>query len=66
MMKCRIGDIRRKKGLQQNFVAEQLKMSQQYLSEIENNKRDPRASTLFKIATLLNCTVDELYDYKEE
>lgn len=65
-MKCRIGDIRRKKGLQQKFVAEQLEMSQQYISEIENNKRDPRASTLIKIALFLKCTLDELYDYKEE
>lgn len=58
----RIAEIRRGKGLQQNFVAKQVGISQQYLSELERGKRDVRGMKLKKIAEVLGCKVDDLYE----
>jgi transcriptional regulator with XRE-family HTH domain len=63
-MKSNIAAIRKAQGLQQIFVAEQIKVSPQLLSAWENNRRYPRTDQLFALAKALNCTTDELYDYK--
>ena len=45
--------IRQKKGLTQEAFAEKSGFSQQYLSSLENGKRNPTIITLYEIATAL-------------
>jgi transcriptional regulator with XRE-family HTH domain len=48
-----IADVRRRKCLKQKVVARKCQISQTYLSQIENNRRDPTLSTLKKISQVL-------------
>jgi putative transcriptional regulator len=58
----KIRDRREEKGLKQKFVAHKCEISQQMLSEYENGKTFPRAHILFKIASVIGCKVDDLYE----
>lgn len=62
MWKSKIGDIRREKGLQQNFVAKKMHVSSQSLSAWEREESYPRANYLFDLAQVLNVKVDDLYE----
>jgi len=48
-----ISDLRKKKNLTQLELAEKCKMTQAYLSHIENNKKDPHITTLKEISKAL-------------
>lgn len=63
--KSKIGDVRRAKGLQQNFVAKSIHVSQQSLSAWERNESYPTANHLFNLARFLNVKVDDLYEKAE-
>ena len=52
--------IRREKGLTQERLAEISGLSQQYLSGLEQGKRNPTIVTLFEIATALGVSHMEL------
>jgi transcriptional regulator with XRE-family HTH domain len=45
--------IRREKGLTQEQLAEKSGLSQQYISGLEQGKRNPTIVTLFEVATAL-------------
>ena len=62
ILKPKIQEIRKNKGLMQGFVAKQCGISQQMLSEYEKGKTFPRANILFKIGEVLNTSVDDLYE----
>lgn len=53
--------IRLQKGIKQNKLAEECKISQTYLSQIENNKRDPNISTLKTISDALGIPLPLLF-----
>jgi putative transcriptional regulator len=63
-MKPLIKEIRLSKGLMQKFVAEQIGISQQQLSDWEKSKAYPRIDRAYKLAKVLGVGVEELY--KEE
>jgi transcriptional regulator with XRE-family HTH domain len=46
--------IRKEKGLSQEEVEERSGFSQQYLSDLENGKRNPTVITLYELAKALN------------
>lgn len=48
-----IANVRKKKQIKQKVLAEKCSISQTYLSQIENNRRDPNLSTLKKISQVL-------------
>ncbi|MGN6149249.1 MAG: helix-turn-helix domain-containing protein [Rhizomicrobium sp.] len=52
--------IRRKKRLTQEQFAERSGFSQQYLSDLENGKRNPTIITLYELATALGVNHIEL------
>ena len=56
-----IAEIRKSKGLLQKFVAEQVGISQQQLSDYENKRAFPRIDKAFKLAKVLGVEVGELY-----
>ena len=51
---------REKRGQSQGELAEKSGFSQQYLSELENGKRNPTIITLFEIAHALQIDVHKL------
>lgn len=56
-----IKEIRKDKKFSQKEFAELCNISQTYLSQIENNKKDPNISTLKNIATHLNVPLPILF-----
>ncbi|WP_400245624.1 helix-turn-helix transcriptional regulator [Niallia sp. JL1B1071] len=64
-MKSQIGEIRKAKGLMQKYVAQQVGISHQQLSDFENNRTYPRIDKAYKIAKILNCTVNDFYIWED-
>ncbi|MDM8173655.1 helix-turn-helix transcriptional regulator [Olivibacter sp. 47] len=56
-----IKEIRKKKGLKQNELAEKSQMTQAYLSKIENNSKEPTIGSLKSIAESLNVPLPILF-----
>ena len=59
----RIKEIREKEGFSKKKFALVMNMNATYLSELEAGRRNPRWSTLFKIATGLGVQVKDLFSY---
>ncbi|WP_407270585.1 helix-turn-helix domain-containing protein [Radiobacillus sp. PE A8.2] len=66
MLVSKIGNIRRSKGLQQNYVAKQIKVSKQSLSDWERGEVYPKANHLFDLADFFEVKVDDLYERIKE
>lgn len=59
--------IRRKNlKLSQAEVAKLAAVTRQTINAIENDKYDPSLSLAFKLAQILNTSVDVLFDYRSE
>jgi XRE family transcriptional regulator, regulator of sulfur utilization len=56
-----IRQLRKQKGLKQNELASLCKISQTYLSLIENNSKEPNISTLKKISDMLSIPISVLF-----
>lgn len=61
----RIRELRKAKKMSQEALANS-DVSRQTINAIENNKYDPSLALAFKIATTLNITVDELFQFHSE
>ncbi|MFB4166865.1 helix-turn-helix transcriptional regulator [Virgibacillus sp. JSM 102003] len=61
-----IRKFRKDKKMSQKILANKCKVSRQTINAIENNKYDPSLDLAFKIATILNVTVDELFQFQLE
>ncbi|MFC3172701.1 helix-turn-helix domain-containing protein [Novosphingobium bradum] len=55
-----VRSARRRIGMSQGALSEACGFSQQYLSELENGKRNPTVITLFEIAQALKVEVHSL------
>lgn len=62
----RLVAARKKAGKTQKEVAEQLGTTYQAYAQYERGIRNPKYSTLEKLANALNCDISELVDSKEE
>lgn len=58
--------IRLKTGMSLRELARQIDVSPSFVSQIENGKSQPSVSTLYSLAKLLNVSVDELFEDKQE
>ena len=56
----RIRDIRRLRGMTQEAMSEQLNISPQHMSNIENASKNPSLNLLANITEVLDVTMDEL------
>ncbi len=52
--------LREDRGLTQEAFADKVGFSQQYLSGLENGKRNPTVITLYEIAKALGASVEDL------
>jgi len=62
-MRNSIAARRKKLRLSQAEIAELTKVTRQTINAIENDKYDPSLTLAFRLAEVLNTTVDTLFDY---
>ncbi|KKD24765.1 transcriptional regulator [Staphylococcus cohnii] len=60
-MKNKIKYYRKQKAISQLKLSQALGVSRQTINAIENNKYDPSLSLAFKLASILDTTVDDLF-----
>ncbi|QQZ08717.1 helix-turn-helix transcriptional regulator [Heyndrickxia vini] len=65
-MKNRIKEIRKRKKLSQEDLAEKCGVSRQTINAIENNKYDPSLSLAFSLSRKLDVSMEILFLYKED
>ena len=65
MLKCRLEELIKESGYKKNFIAKQLNVSPQTVSSWIHNKNYIPMDKAFKIADLLKCKVDDLYERVE-
>ncbi len=63
-MNNNIKQYRKEKNISQEDLAKMCQVSRQTINAIENNKYDPTLSLAFKLAEVLQVTVDELFIVK--
>ncbi len=61
-LKPRIQEIRKSKGLQQGYVAKQIGVSQQLLSDWEKGRAYPRIDRAYPLANELGVGIQDLYE----
>lgn len=62
----KIKDIRKKKGLSQEELAESAKVNLRTIQRIENNESEPRGKTLNLICNALQIQVEDILDYGKQ
>lgn len=62
----KIKELRSRQGFSQDQLADQTKLSLRTIQRIENNETDPRGETLNRLATVLNLSTHELFDWTEK
>lgn len=61
-----IRELRRKKHISQEVLAEAIDSHQVYISEIENGKKQPSISVLHNIATYFGLSLSEFFAFIDE
>ncbi len=57
----KIAELRKEKLISQEKLAEQVGLSRTYISEIENNKKQPNVKLAIKIAKILGTSVESIF-----
>lgn len=63
-IKFHVKEIRKKKKLTIQHLAEQAEIGIATISDLENGNKLPNIETLIRLAYVLNCMVGDLYTYK--
>ena len=65
-MKNRLEEIRKERGLRQEELARDLKVSRQTISSLEKGRYNPSIILAFKIARYFEMTIEDIFIYEEE
>lgn len=65
-MKNNIKNLRKKKGLRQEDLADALSVSRQTIIAVENDKYNPTLELAMKLARYLETTVEDLFQLDQE
>lgn len=65
MIGARIAEIRHKKGMTQDQLAERMEISPKYLSSIERGKENPTLNTLINLARCLNVDLGVIFSFPQ-
>ena len=65
MLKNRLGEIRKAKGITQEELADKLEVSRQTIGSLENGRYNPSIILAFKIARLFNVSIEDIFIYEE-
>jgi transcriptional regulator with XRE-family HTH domain len=64
MLISKIGERIKTSGYTREYIAKQMEMSAQQLSNWVTGVSFPTTKKLFKLAFILKCKVDDLYEYR--
>ena len=64
-MKNRVKELRYKRKITQEELAELIGISRQAINAIEKEKLDPSLPTAFKMAKLFDLSIEKIFLYKE-
>ena len=65
-LKNRLEEIRKKRGIKQEELAEILEVSRQTIGSLENGRYNPSIILAFKIANYFNMSIEEIFIYEED
>lgn len=65
-MKNKIEMIRKERDITQEKLAEDLKVSRQTISSLENGRYNPSILLAFRIANYFNLKIEDIFVYEEE
>lgn len=65
-MKNRIEELRRSRGLSQEELARELRVSRQTICSLEKGRYNPSITLAFKIARCFGLSIEEVFTYEED
>ena len=65
-MKNNLEELRKQKGLNQEELAEILKVSRQTISSLENGRYNPSIILAFKISRYFEKSIEDIFIYEED
>ncbi|HZK33302.1 MAG TPA: helix-turn-helix transcriptional regulator [Tissierellaceae bacterium] len=65
-MKNNLEELRKQKGLNQEELAEILKVSRQTISSLENGRYNPSIILAFKISRYFKKSIEDIFIYEED
>ncbi len=65
-MKNRLEELRKQRGIKQEDLARDLKVSRQTIGSLENGRYNPSILLAFKIARYFDTTIEDIFIYDEE
>lgn len=66
MVKNRLEEIRKMRGIKQEDLAAALEVSRQTMGSLENGRYNPSIILAFKIARYFGTTIEEIFIYERE
>lgn len=65
-LKNRVEELRSARGLRQEELARELKVSRQTVSSLENGRYNPSLPLAWKVARFFGLTIEEVFIFEEE
>lgn len=66
ILKNRLEEIRKEKGIKQEELADKLEVSRQTIGSLENGRYNPSIILAFKIARFFEMSIEDIFIYEEE
>ena len=66
VLKNRLEEIRKQRGIKQEDLANALEVSRQTIGSLENGRYNPSIILAFKIAKYFDMSIEEIFIYEEE
>lgn len=66
LMKNRLEELRKARGIRQEQLAEALEVSRQTIGSLENGRYNPSILLAFKIARYFGLAIEDIFIYEEE
>lgn len=66
ILKNRLEEIRKSKGIKQEDLAATLEVSRQTIGSLENGRYNPSIILAFKIAKYFEMSIEEIFIYEED
>ena len=66
LMKNRLEELRKARGIRQEELAEALEVSRQTIGSLENGRYNPSILLAFKIARYFGLAIEEIFLYEED
>lgn len=65
-MKNKLEEIRKERGITQEYLAKILEVSRQTVGSLENGRYNPSIILAFKIARYFKMSIEDIFIYEEE